>query len=60
MWSVAPPEEKVAVAHRMALIHFERATRLAASGNFKAAAIEQRTSFINFVEHHRSVDRGDD
>jgi hypothetical protein len=40
MWSVAPPEEKVAVAHRMVLIHFERATRLAASGNFKAAASE--------------------
>ena len=40
MWSAASPEEKDAVAHRMALIHFERATRLAASGNFKAAASE--------------------
>lgn len=40
IWSTAPPEEKDAVAHRMALIHFERSTRLAASGNFKAAASE--------------------
>ena len=40
LWSAAPPEEKVADAHRMALIHFERATRFAASGNFKAAAFE--------------------
>ena len=40
MWSVAPPEEREAVAHRMALIHFERSKRLAASGNFNAAASE--------------------
>jgi hypothetical protein len=40
IWSTAPPEEKDAVAHRMALIHYERSKRLAASGNFKAAASE--------------------
>lgn len=40
IWSAVPPEEKEAVAHRMALIHFERSKRLAASGNFKAAASE--------------------
>lgn len=40
VWGAAAPEEKAAVAHRLALIHFERANRLAASGNFKAAAFE--------------------
>lgn len=40
MWSVAPPEVREAAAHRMALIHFERSKRLAASGNFNAAASE--------------------
>lgn len=40
MWNAARPEEKDAVVHRMALIHFERSKRMAASGNFKAAATE--------------------
>lgn len=42
LWSAADPEDKASIAHRMAFIHFERARRLAGSGNFKAAADELR------------------
>jgi hypothetical protein len=40
LWNAATPENKSSVAHKMALIHFERAKRLAASNDFKAAAHE--------------------
>ena len=46
LWIAATPEDKASVAHRMALIHFERARRLATSGNFKAAAEELRAEAV--------------
>lgn len=46
LWSTATPEDKASVAHRMALIHFERARRLATSGNFIAAADELKAEAV--------------
>lgn len=40
LWNAATPEDKSNVAHKMALIHFERAKRLAAANDFKTAASE--------------------
>lgn len=40
LWNAATPEKKSSVAHTMALIHFERAKRLAAANDFQAAALE--------------------
>lgn len=40
LWNAATPEEKSSIAHKMALIHFERAKRLAAANDFQAAALE--------------------
>lgn len=39
-WNAATSDEKTSVAHRMALVHYQRARRLAASSNFTAAAVE--------------------
>lgn len=40
LWNAATPDDKSSVAHKMALIHFERAKRLAAANDFKTAASE--------------------
>lgn len=40
LWNAATPDYKSSVAHKMALIHFERAKRLAAANDFKTAASE--------------------
>jgi len=40
LWNAVAPDDKASVAHKMALIHFRRAARLAASNDFEAAASE--------------------
>jgi hypothetical protein len=40
LWNTETPENRTSLAHKMALIHFERAKRLAAANDFKAAALE--------------------